>query len=331
MTMMMVYAVAAAAAVSFAVVYLMVPPLARWLESRGMSVPDVLKKGEPMVARPGGPALLAGMASGMILMFWHTGEPWMLAVLGTVSAAFAVGYVDDRRVMGGWFKPACLVLSALPVLVWGPYDTALEFPPFGSVQIPVLYLGVVLAVIPITGNTINSIDVMNGVASGYMVMAGAALVVVLAVLGRWEAFSLGVILVATSLAFYRYHRIPSRIFPGDSGALTLGAMYGCVAIAGGVEVVAAVALLPAVANSFFFLASVRRIVEHRQIKRRGVIRNDDLSIQDSGDPQAPITLVRLILRRGPMTEAQVSREIFKLGAFAAVLAVATGMMMLVPV
>lgn len=328
---MMIYAAAAAAAVSFAVVYLAVPPLARWLESRGMSVPDIHKKGNPMVARPGGPAILAGMASGMILMFWHTGDPGMLAVLGTVGAAFAVGYVDDRRVMGGWFKPVCLGLAALPMLVWGPYDTALEFPPFGSVQIPVLYLGVILAMISITGNTVNSIDVMNGVASGYMVIAGSALAAVLALLGRWEAFSLSAILVAAALAFYRYHRIPSRIFPGDSGALALGVMYGCVAIAGGVEVVAAVALLPAVANSFFFLSSVKRIVEHRQIKRRSVIRNDDLTVQDSGDPQAPITLVRLILRKGPMTEAQVTREIFKLGIFAAALAVATGVMMLVSV
>ena len=35
-----------------------------------------------------------------------------------------------------------------------------------------------------------------------------------------------------SLAFYKYHKVPSKIFPGDSGALTLGAMYGAIAIVG---------------------------------------------------------------------------------------------------
>lgn len=46
-----------------------------------------------------------------------------------------------------------------------------------------------------------------------------------------------------SLAFYIYHKIPSKIFPGDSGALTLGAFYGTIAIVGGVEIIAAVSFV----------------------------------------------------------------------------------------
>lgn len=315
------------ATVAFAAVYLTVPPLARYLEARGMCVPDVNKKGSPPVARPGGPAILAGMVCGCIPLMWYDGGWTIPAMVLTVSAAFVIGYVDDRRVMSGWFKPLALCLAALPLLLAGGYDTALEFPPFGAVQIPVLYAGVILAIVSTTGNTVNSIDVMNGVASGYVAMAAGAVCVVLAMLGRWEALALGMILVAASLAFYRYHRIPSRIFPGDSGALVLGVSYGCLAIYGGVEVVAAVALLPAVANSFLFLSSVRRIVEHRQIGRAAVVRDESMRLRDTGDPQAPVTLVRLILRRGPMTEAQIVREIFRLGTFSAGLAVLTGIMM----
>lgn len=308
-------------------VYLTVPPLIRWLESRGMSVPDVLKKDRPMVARPGGPAILCGIVPACLLVFWYTSNWGIVALLATTGAACAIGYVDDRRVMGGWFKPVALCAAAIPMVLAGSYDTTLAFPPFGGVQIPILYVGIILVMIPITGNTINSIDVMNGIASGYIIIAGSAMAVVLAMLGRWEAFSLSVILVSASLAFYRYHKIPCRIFPGDSGALLLGAMYGCIAITGGVEVVAAVALLPAVANSFFFLYSTRRIMEHRQVKHKDVLLDDDLRVRDSGDPRAPISLVRLILWRGPMSEPQVVREIFKMGMFAAVLAVITGLMM----
>ena len=318
---------AVGAAVAFVVVYLTVPPLTRYLEARGMCVPDVNKKGAPPVARPGGPAILAGMIGGCIPLMWYDGGWVIPAMVLTVSAAFVTGYVDDRRVMSGWFKPLALCIAALPLLLAGGYDTALEFPPFGAVQIPVLYAGVILAIISTTGNTVNSIDVMNGVASGYVAMAAGAVCVVLAMLGRWEPFALGMVLVAASLAFYRYHRIPSRIFPGDSGALVLGVSYGCLAIYGGVEVVAAVALLPAVANSFLFLSSVRRIVEHRQIGRAAVVRDESMRLRDTGDPRAPVTLVRLILRRGPMTEAQIVREIFRLGAFSAGLAVLTGIMM----
>ena len=318
-----------AIAVSFAVVYLAVPPLAAYLKRRGMCVPDVNKKNQPPIPRPGGPALVAAICAGILLIYWDSMDTGLLAILCTVGAAFAVGYVDDRRVMPGWFKPAALVASALPLAAAGSYDTGLVFPPFGAVHIPLLYVGVILAIIPITGNTINSIDVMNGVASGYICIAAAALCTVLFMLGRWDALVLCGVLLAASAAFYVYHRLPSRIFPGDSGVLVLGVTYGCVAIYGGVEVVAAVALLPCIINSFLFLHSVRRIVEHRQIKQAAVIRDDNMMLHDSKNKLAPVTLVRLLLRDGPRTESGVVRAILGLGCLSAVLAIITGIMMMV--
>ena len=129
------------------------------------------------------------------------------------------------------------------------------------------------------------------------------------------------------MAFYKYHKIPSKIFPGDSGALTLGAMYGAIAIVGGVEIIAAVALLPAVINSFLFLSSVKRIVEHRQIKGKPVEFTDDSLLKATDDKTAPITLVRLILAGGPLSEKQVGFTIFKLAIFSGILAVITAFMM----
>ena len=41
------------------------------------------------------------------------------------------------------------------------------------------------------------------------------------------------------------------------------------------EIIAAVALLPAVINSFLFLSSVKKMVEHRQIKEKPVEHTDD--------------------------------------------------------
>lgn len=314
---------------AFITTSVIIPPLIRYLMSRRMCVPDVNKSGSPMVARPGGPAILGGIAVGIFVVYWYTEMISPLAILGTVTAAFVIGYVDDRRVMGGWFKPVMLCVSALPFLAYGSYDTALLFPPFGVVHIPVLYIGVVISVIVLSGNTVNSIDVVNGAASGYMIIATLSLGIVLAMLDDIDTLILCLILLAVCVAFYRYHRLPSRIFPGDSGVLVIGVMYGCVAISGGVEVVAAVALLPAVANSFFFLSSVRRIIEHRQIKYPAVIRDDDLKLHDSGDPRAPITLVRLMLRKGPMTESQIASGILYLAVFAGGLAVLTGMLMYV--
>ncbi len=128
------------------------------------------------------------------------------------------------------------------------------------------------------------------------------------------------------LAFYKYHKFPSRIFPGDSGALVLGATYGTLAIVGQVEVIAAIAILPAVINSFLFLSSMKRIVEHREIKNP-TFRNNELKIQTTDDDDAPITLVRLIIAKKPLSEKQTTIEILKLSVFSGILAIITAFFM----
>ena len=313
--------------VAFVVVFVMTPPLIKFLEKRNMAVKDMNKKENVMVVRPGGISIIAGIIVSEIILYAFLQLNEILALLITTTAAFVIGYIDDRKVMGGWFKPVALALAAIPIIMLGAYDTDLAFPLFGTVQIPVLYLALVIFMIPITGNTINSIDVLNGVASGFMVIASFSLSICLFIIQNYEIAIVSLPLGFVSLAFYKYHKIPSRIFPGDSGALTLGAMYGSIAIIGGVEIIAAVALLPAVINSFLFLSSVKKIVEHRQIKGKPVEHTEDFRLKATNEKSAPITLVRLILAGGPLSEKQVGYAIFKLTIFSGILAIITAFLM----
>jgi len=313
--------------VAFFIVFVMTPPLIKFLEKRNMTVKDMNKKEDVMVVRPGGPVLIVGIVASELVLYAFLQMNEILAIIITTSAAFAIGYVDDRKVMGGWFKPVALAIAAIPIITLGAYDSDLAFPLFGIVQIPVLYLALIIFMIPITGNTINSIDVLNGVASGFMVIASFSLSICLFIVQNYEIAIISLPLGFVSLAFYKYHKLPSKIFPGDSGALTLGAMYGAIAIVGGVEIIAAVALLPAVINSFLFLASVKKIVEHRQIKGKPVDHTDNFKLRATSDKSAPITLVRLILAGGPLSEKQVGYEIFKLAIFSGILAIITAFLM----
>ena len=313
--------------VAFLVVFVMTPPLIKFLEKRNLAVKDMNKKADVMVVRPGGPSIIVGIIASEIVLYAFLQMNEILAIIITTSAAFAIGYVDDKKVMGGWFKPVALAFAAIPIITLGAYDSNLAFPLFGTVQIPALYLALIIFMIPITGNTINSIDVLNGVASGFMVIASFSLSICLFIVQNYEIAVISLPLGFVSLAFYKYHKIPSKIFPGDSGALTLGAMYGAIAIVGGVEIIAAVALLPAVINSFLFLSSVKRIVEHRQIKGKPVEFTDDSLLKATDDKTAPITLVRLILAGGSLSEKQVAFTIFKLAIFSGILAVITAFMM----
>lgn len=315
--------------IAFLTVYLTTPFLIKFLQKRNYSVQDMNKKEHVMIPRPGGPSIIAGILASEIILYAFLQMNEILAIMITSFLAFVIGYVDDRKVMGGWFKPIALVIAATPIIFLGVYDSDLAFPLFGEVQIPILYLAIIILMIPITGNTINSIDVLNGVASGFMTIASFSLSIALFILQNYELAIISLPLGFVSLAFYKYHKNPSKIFPGDSGALTLGAMYGAIAIVGQVEIVAAVALLPAVINSFLFLASMRKIVEHREIKGKPVEHTEDFKLKATNDKKAPITLVRIILASGPLTEQQIAFHIFKLTIFSGILAIITAILMVV--
>jgi len=316
--------------VAFFVVFVMTPPLIKFLEKRNLTVKDVNKKEGVMVARPGGLSIIVGIVASEIVLYAFLQLNEILAIIITTSIAFVIGLVDDirKRRTRPWrpFKPIALVLAVIPIIALGAYDSDLAFPLFGTVQIPILYLALIVFMIPITGNTINSIDVLNGVASGFMVIASFSLSICLFIVQNYEIAIVSLPLGFVSLAFYKYHKIPSKIFPGDSGVLTLGAMYGAIAIVGGVEIIAAVALLPTIINSFLFLSSVKRKGTKLSMGIP-VTHTDDYRLKATNDKTAPVTLVRLILAGGPLSEKQVGSAILKLGIFSGILAIITAFMM----
>lgn len=320
-------------AISFLTIYFMMPFAIRSLLAKGKVVPDAHKPNKPNIPRPAGPVLFVGIAAAEIVLFALTMNAAVIAILLTTLIAFVVGYVDDNRVMPGWFKPAALLVAAIPLVgidmyvdqvhpayltgnVYGDYLNLI----FGRAFIPLLYIPLVFISIPIAGNTINSIDVLNGVASGFIIISSIPLLASIAIFGNGEVFLATLPLLFAAIAFYKYHKFPSKIFPGDSGTLLLGAMYGAAAIAGKSEIIGVIALLPAVMNSFLFLASVKRIVEHREVKTRPTILLDDYKLAASPDKAAPSTLVRLIVAERPIGEKQISYQIFKLAIFTAMLA-----------
>jgi UDP-N-acetylglucosamine--dolichyl-phosphate N-acetylglucosaminephosphotransferase len=305
--------------VSFGVIFFLMPKSIKSLKSKGQVVKDYHKLGKPDVPRPAGPILLLGIASAEVILYVFTLSDAVLAILLTTVIGFIVGIVDDRKVMPGWFKPLALVAAAIPIILLGAHGNYLNLV-FGSAFIPILYIPLILVIIPVVGNTINSIDVLNGVASSSVIIALIPILVSVLLFGNVYVFLAGLPLLAGTLSFYRYHRYPSRIFPGDSGTLLMGTMLGAIAIAGKSEIIAVIALLPAVMNSFLFLSSMKKIVEHREVKARPTILTDDFKLMASKDKRAPVTLLRLILADGPLTEKGIIIQVRKLAIFCSILA-----------
>jgi len=223
----------------------------------------------------------------------------------------------------GLMKPTLLILASLPILLLVTYDFHPMFPIFGSVRLSIIYPILVLFAVPIVSNATIMIDVLNGVLSGFMVITTIPLIFALVLRSEYHILIATLPLIASSFAFYLFHRYPSRIFPGDSGSLALGAMFCAIAIVGRVEIVAIISILPALLNSFFILSSIKGLIEHRNIKTRPTTILPDSRLAASREPSAPATLVRMMLIDGPLSEQKVVLNIFKLSAFSAFLAIIT--------
>lgn len=307
-------------AISFLIVFFITPAFIEYLTRKGRVVVDYHKPGKPMVPRPAGPVLLIGIVISEIILYFLILDVKIISVLLTTIIAFIIGYIDDLKTMPGWFKPAALILAAIPIIVLGTHGNYLGLI-FDSAFIPILYILLILSIIPIVGNTINSIDVFNGVASGFIIITMIPLLVSVILFSNTNVFLIGLPLLFGCIAMYQYHKFPSKIFLGDSGTLLLGSMYAGISIVGNSEIIGVIALLPAVMNSFLFLSSVKKIVEHRQVKTRPVTICDDFRLMASKDISAPATLVRLILARGPLSEQEIITRIFILATFSSVLAI----------
>lgn len=306
-------------AAPFLIILLVTPKVIKSLIAKGSVVRDYHKPEKPNIPRPAGPILLIGIAIAEGILFLITRNTQVLAVLLTTIIAFIVGFIDDKKVMPGWYKPVALIPAAIPLIVLGAHGTHLNLI-FGSVSIPLLYIPLILIIIPVAGNTINSIDVLNGVATEAVIIAMIPLLVSIAVFANNVVFIAALPLLSGLIAFYKYHRFPSKIFPGDSGTLLIGSMYGALAIAGSSEIIGVIALLPSVMNSFLFLNSVKKIVEHRQVKSRPTILTNDFKLMASKERNAPTTLLRLILADGPLSEKEIGRKIVKLATYSSLLA-----------
>jgi UDP-N-acetylglucosamine--dolichyl-phosphate N-acetylglucosaminephosphotransferase len=314
------------------------PVFLRFLVRRGMTVDDVHKQPASKVPSPVGPLLFVAAAVGEFLVYLASGSLVPLAVLGAAAVAFAVGLYDDLSVLGGKAKPILLLLAVVPILVAQLFrsdffEPRLFFPILGATgEHLTIYVVLVAAAFPIVANAFNMMDAFNGEISGFTVLVSLALVAGIFLHSMaTQGFSTARLaatlpLLAVSAGFYVYNRYPSRAFDGNSGSLVFGAMFAALAITGGVEIAAIIAILPSILNSFYILASLRGFVERRHMSSRPTYMTDDGMLHASESPTAPSTLVRLVLLPGPLSERDLVRNILLLTLATCLLSVVTSVL-----
>lgn len=228
--------------VSFAVVYLLIPPLARlafrldFVDKPREGVERKLHR-EP-IPLTASYAIYLGFATAYLLMAgWNGYET--LAILAGGALLLVIGTIDD------WYKshgrdfpalPKALVQVAAAVVV---YLAGIQFTGFYnplSEQYVLLpeWLQFVLTILWIFGVTtvINFSDGMDGLAGALTAISAGTLFIVALVKGQDLSAMMAIILLAAAIAYLKYNKPPAKIFMGDAGATFLGFILSVIALDG---------------------------------------------------------------------------------------------------
>jgi UDP-N-acetylglucosamine--dolichyl-phosphate N-acetylglucosaminephosphotransferase len=336
---------------TFVVTFVVMPYVIRKMKSWKIVGIDVHKLDKPEVAEMGGVGILVGLIVGCLILFISHGligggyfDFRILVFLSVVLFAGFIGIVDDRKPLGPKVKPLLTALACLPILIYSwtvialglvppiipAYDPGPKLPFLGGTRLTYIYpILLVPLAIAVPANAINMIDVFNGVMPLTTIfMFGAIFIVSLVMLfigvpGAEMGVLLSGVMLGALLAYFFYNRYPARTFAGDTGSLAVGAALGATAIMGRVEIIAVVTLLPAVMNAFYSLVSIGGLLERRQMHSRPTTFREDGTLAASRDKGAPLTLTRLVLARGPMTEPRIILSLSTLTLASSVLAVLT--------
>jgi len=251
---------------SLVVSVLVSPLLILKLRGAGIVGKDVNKAGQPAVPEMGGLIVVAGFGAGVLLSvglvtFWPTmatvNYVYLLAVLCTVLITTLVGVVDDLMGIRQWVKALLPLVASLPLVAVQIGRTWMEIPLFGRVEFGILY-PLVLVPLGITGaaNALNMLAGFNGLELGMGLVAMGSLAVVAATVDRGTSLVLLLSGCGALLGTLAFNWYPAKVFVGDVGTLSMGAIIAASVMIGGFQAAGLIVIIPYVLD--FLLKAAHR-------------------------------------------------------------------------
>ncbi len=293
----------AACLTALVVSFLLGPSVIRWLKS-------VQKQGQPirldgperhLVEKKGTPTmgglLILGSLTAATLLWVDLYDGYVWPVLFVTVGYGALGFCDDylkvtrrnTRGVSGRLKLFIQAAVGLIAAVWitalarGPLATALTFPVFKEVVLPLGYGFPVFGMLVMMGasNAVNLTDGLDGLAivPTMIVAAVFALIAYLVgnrifadylqlnpVVGSGELAVFCSALVGAGMGFLWFNAPPAAVFMGDIGSLSMGGALGAVAMVAKHEIVLmivgglfVVETLSVIVQVFWFKRTGRRV------------------------------------------------------------------------
>lgn len=200
-------------------------------------------------------------------------KPSVFVVLLGMLGFGVIGFMDDwykislkkgiaarTKFIAQWLVAGFI---ALGLVYCAGLSTDLLIPGFdSSLSLGLAYIPWIMFVIVSTSNAVNLTDGLDGLAATVLIPNILFFSACLWYQGATSLAYLGMIAIGALLGFLHYNWYPARVFMGDVGALSFGALYALLAIASGYE------LLIPIVGIIFFIEEVSVILQVASMKVR---------------------------------------------------------------
>lgn len=299
--------------VGFFVTYFILPHIMNLMKKKGYVGIDIHKNTRPEIPESGGLSIVIGFTVTTILLmiFFIDFFNEILIFLLTVLLAAAIGFIDDRKKLRSRYKIILSLFSGIPIFL-ANYSNFVNIsspiiPLLDRTRLTIIYPILIPIIIAISTNTVNMLEGYNGEGSGTCLIAACFLLICSIIWDSTEGVLFTIPVIAVLIPFFIYNKYPAKIFPGDIGTLSMGAMIACIMLFGSLEVATFCVLLIHIFNSFYVIYSVRGFLESDKIRETKediiLLENDQIKASDQKD--AALTLPRLILAKGPLSEPEL--------------------------
>ena len=245
----------------------------------------------------GGLFLVTGFVAGIAMViafntfldrFLSIDLPQVLATLSVVLIIAIVGTIDDLIGMRQSVKALMPLFASLPLLAVRAGDSIISIPFAGQVDFGIFY-SIILIPLGITGaaNAVNMLAGFNGVEAGMGIVAMASLAAVAYLTGETAAFLILIAAIGALLAILYFNWYPAKVFVGDVGTLSIGAIIASAVIIGNFELAGVIVIIPYLLD--FVIKAKNRFPSKGWW---GIYRGGKLYCPESG----PVGLGQLILK-----------------------------------
>jgi len=277
----MKHIIALSVSLSFVFAMLLTPITIKILRRRGILAVDYYKRERREVPKSGGIAVIsASLLSFSVLILFnthlhnHCNIDFVAILLMLFYGIF--GAIDDFTDIGRPIKIFFPLILSLPALITA-HSTEIFLPFIGFFDFSYLFYVIIIVYIMVVSNLVNMHSGFNGLASGLSAILIATLLVKIAMKGGDFIF-LGCVLGAT-LGFLWYNWYPARVFLGNVGSLSVGAVIGYAIVAFGFFISGFIMLIPHTANFILYvywrlMHKMRPEDERFKIVKFGRVRED---------------------------------------------------------